>query len=133
MPGVRQPAVLFPPVVATIVDYLNSLIAPVEARSKIPDPRPAKFVLVKRTGGPRDSIVTETAQVTIEAWADSSVDAEDLALTCRAHLQALAGFGSFYRVDEFSGPADLPDPQSHQSRWTWTIAVQQRGHLLTGS
>lgn len=84
-----------------------------------------------RTGGPRVNIVTDAAQLTIEAWGNADADAHDLAQACRAVLIGLeatvTGGVTIYGYDEFSGPAFLPDPDSAQSRYTWTATVNVRG------
>ena len=100
-------------------------------RSRVPNPRPARFVLVFRTGGPSVNVVTDAAQLTIEAWAATDYDAHDLAQAARAILSGIEGTVSggvtVYGIDEFSGPANLPDPESDQSRYTWSTVVNVRG------
>lgn len=122
--------VTFPDTTAVVCTYLNGLLAqPVLTR--IPDPRPATFVRVLRTGGPRRNLVTDQAQVTVESWAASDEEAHDLAQLARAHLHELPGQtvndALVFRVDEVSGPADLPDPISEQPRYSQTFTVALRG------
>jgi hypothetical protein len=125
--------IAFPDVEATVVSHLASLVdAPVSTR--VPNPRPTSFVLAFRTGGPRDSLVIDSAQLTIECWAPETVAAADLARTVRAHLGAMTGLtiGGVHvgRVAEMSGPANLPDPTSGDARYTWSIVLPVRGHAL---
>lgn len=128
--------ILFPDAISTVIGALNAQLgslgyAGVPVRSKVPNPRPARFVLVFRTGGPRVGLVVDAAQVTVEAWAASDTDAHDLAQAARAIVGSLQGTVTggvtVYGVDEFSGPGYLPDPESGQSRYTWTTSVQTRG------
>lgn len=128
--------ILFPDAAATVIGALNAELPDfgltgVPVRSRVPNPRPSRFVVVYRTGGPRDGIVIDQAQLTVEAWASNDADAHDLAMAARAILQGLEGrvvggvvVGS---IAEFSGPANLPDPTSDQSRFTWSTSVQIRG------
>lgn len=127
---------MFPDAAAAVIGALNSQLpalgfTAVPVRSKVPNPRPSRFVLVFRTGGPRANIVTDAAQVTIEAWAASDADAHDLAQAARAVVNSLegtvAGGVTVYGIEEFAGPGYLPDPESDQSRYTWTTSVHVRG------
>jgi len=99
--------------------------------TRVPTDRPSTFIRVIRTGGPRSNLVTDAAQITVESWADTDGEAHDLAQLARAVLHALPGDVvdgvPVYRVEEFSGPADLPDPLSNQSRYSQTFAVHTRG------
>lgn len=128
--------ILFPDTVAAVIGALTTQLPDfgyggVPVRSRVPNPRPARFVLVFRTGGPRVNVVTDAAQVTIEAWATDAVDAHDLAQAARAIVGGLEGTVTggvtLYGVDEFSGPAFLPDPASDQARFTWSVSVHARG------
>lgn len=122
--------VTFPDAVALLVDYLDaSITEPVGHR--IPNPRPTTFVTVRRTGGPKRNLVTDQPQITVESWAASDEDACDLAQEVRAWLNALPGEVldgvAVYRVEELSGPADLPDPVSDQPRFSQSFSVALRG------
>jgi hypothetical protein len=128
--------ILFPDAAATIIGALNDQLddfgfTSIPVRSRVPAARPAKFVLVFRTGGPRQGIVTDSAQITVEAWSNSDVEAHDLAQACRAIIGGLEGTVTggvtIYGVDEFSGPGYLPDPASSQHRYTFTITIGVRG------
>jgi hypothetical protein len=131
--------ILFPSAVTAVVTALNAQLPDlgftgVPARGRIPrnpdGSRPDRFVRVLRTGGPR-GLVVDSAQITVEAWAQHDTDAEDLALACRAIVGAMEatviGGVTIYDVSEFSGPGLLPDPQTDQSRYTFTTSVQVRG------
>ncbi len=128
--------ILFPDAAAAAIGALNAQLGAlgftgVPVRSRVPNPRPTRFVLVFRTGGVGVNIVTDAAQLTIEAWATSDVEAHDLAQVARAILTGIEGTVTdgvtVYGVDEFGGPGYLPDPVSAQSRYTFTVAVAVRG------
>ncbi len=119
-------------VIAVLSDYLPSLgySSPVVVQA-VPDPRPAEFVRVLRTGGRSATVASEEALVTIEAWSTFAQDAHDLAQAAKAIVMAMAPAVHegvpVYRVLVVSGPALLPDPQSQQQRYTFSVAVHLRG------
>lgn len=124
--------VTFPDSAALVISYLNANLTP-PVGSRIPNPRPAAFVTVQRTGGPKRNLVTDSPQLTVESWAATDAAAHDLAQQARALLndlgdsvKSISGV-AVYRVDEVSGPADLPDPLSNQSRYTQSFSVALRG------
>lgn len=120
-----RPVVIFPDAVEVIIGHLADVLDdPVEPR--VPNPRPDRFLTVQRVGGARRTIVTDAPLLAFEAWAQSDQDAHDLAQLARAHVHALVGT-AVYLVEEAGGPALLPDPESHQSRYVFTVAVHLRG------
>lgn len=121
---------LFPDATAVVIDALDADLAdPVHA--KVPATRPARFYRVLRTGGPRRNLVVDGAQITVESWAESDEDAQGMAQEARGILHTLPGqvIGDVLvcRVDELSGPANLPDPLSDQPRYTQSFSVALRG------
>lgn len=128
----------FPDAVAVVVDYLTTELAArgddATVTSKVPDPRPDRLVRVSRTGGPRTSLVSDGAQISVECWDLLEEDAQDLAQTCRALLLVMRGTVqsgvAVYRVSELGGPALLPDPLSNAPRYVFSQQVQMRGELL---
>lgn len=127
----------FPDPVALILGYLAEQLPTTPTGTLVPSPRPARFIVARRAGGERTSIVTDAAVVAIEAWGADPADAADLAETCRAHVHAMAGTvrdgTSIYRVDDVGAPGDLPDPLSDQPRYTFSILMTVRGEPLVSS
>lgn len=125
--------VLFPDTAAAAAAYLDSVLS-VAVVTHVPNPRPDEFVTLRRTGGPRETLVSDGAQITVESWGPDDETAHDNAQTARAYLHAAAGTViegvQFYRVDELAGPVNLPDPESAQSRFTFTVIVGARGAAL---
>jgi hypothetical protein len=115
---------------ALVINHLRPLIAPLPIRHDVPNPRPTPFIRIVRTGGPRSGVI-DTAQLTIESWAADADVAEANAQTVRKLVNDLVGQTlnghPVYRVDELSGPAELPDPFSDSRRSTWTVQVWIRG------
>jgi hypothetical protein len=128
--------ILFPDAAAIIVDWLRPELADrgsdVPVMSRVPSPAPRKFVTVRRGGGTLDTLVTDAATLFVECWAGTEEAAMDLAQLSRALIHSMQGTlqneTQVYRVQEFSGPALLPDPVSDQPRVVFTVQVQLRGH-----
>lgn len=127
--------VAFPDIEAVAVGWIgdvldrHGLTQPVATR--VPNPRPERFVRVQRTGGPQQSVVVDGAQLTIECWDDDSPSAAATARIVRAELSSARNVRTpsgalVYGVTEFSGPSLLPDV-SGQPRYSWTVRVLTRG------
>lgn len=95
----------------------------------VPSARPPEFVRVLRTGGLKESVISEAAQITVEAWAQTEARASDLLSTARAILNAADS--TLFGVHEFSGPINLPDPTTAQIRFTMTFQIRARGTVIT--
>jgi len=125
--------IVFPDVEQLLIDYLTPSLA-VPVGTAVPNPRPTSFVTVNRFGGPRRGLVVDDAQLGFEYWAERESQAAQLAQLVRAHINALQGQRvngvQVYRVREFAGPANLPDPLSGQPRYVQQFGVQVRGTAL---
>lgn len=97
---------------------------------EVPAARPNRFVRLRRTGGTKLNLVVDDAQISVEAWGESSAAAHDLAQLCRALIHAAdsqeVGGVQVYRIAEVAGPADLPDPTSDQPRYSATYLIAVR-------
>lgn len=83
-----------------------------------------RFGRVIRTGGPRETLVTENAMFVLEGWAASEADAIAILNLGRAIVFSLEG--TLYGASESAGPANLPDPTTDQIRYTATLTVRAR-------
>jgi len=120
-----------------VVQYLTAELAArspwttTKAYTKVPATRPASFVRVLRTGGTRDRFI-DRPTLTLESWATSAITASSLAEMVRGLMFAIdqvtysARTYQFYDPQEFSGPANLPDPDSGMERYTETFSVGVR-------
>jgi len=125
-------AVLFGDVEDALIDWLNGrLTPPVSDRVPKVTTEMLPFVVVERLGGPKASVVTERPIVTVEAWASGWRAAHALSQLARQAVHQIAGENvnglAFYKVDEFSGPARLPDPVSAKPRFVFTVSLTVRG------
>jgi hypothetical protein len=130
------PTLIFPDVVALAIERLGAELpalvgAAVHVGNRVPSSRPERFVIVRRTGGTRVTIVTEAATLAIEAWGADVAEAGDLAQACRSVLFALKGRTvsgvPVYLVEDVGGPAEVPDPLSDQPVAQLAVAIHVRG------
>lgn len=124
-------AVTFPNAAAVVISRLRTALPALIFVHDVPTVRPSIFIRIFRTGGPRANRVVDGAQLTVESWAPDADIANTNAQAVRAQLNLLPEqtgvTPAIYRVDEFSGPAELPDPVSLSRRFTWTSVVHIRG------
>ena len=73
----------------TLVDYLNGADVGATAYYDVPSDRPASFVVVERTGGPRTDIVVERPMLDVQCWAHNRRDAALLADAVADALRAM--------------------------------------------
>ena len=119
--------IVFPDAEAVAVAHMPDL--GVSMSTKVPNPRPASFVRVTRTGGSRRDLVTDGAQLTFEAWAATDVEASDLAALARSYVYQLAEdqVGPIRGARDVSAPVSFPDPESGSPRYQFTVVVDLRG------
>lgn len=126
--------ILFPDAEHLVTTYLSAQLhalgLPIPVVTRVPASRPGTFVRVMRTGGVRRSLILDNPQITVEAWAETEADAIVLAAWCRGILESAQTIETvpIYDVAELSGPANLPDPKTAQTRYTATYMLLVRGH-----
>jgi hypothetical protein len=128
-------AVAFPDVEAIVIAYLNAQYTArgetATAHGQVPNPRPARFTIAPRLGGPARNVVVDQPTLGIECWGPTFGAAHDLCRLTRALIRAMEGqvIGGvmFYGVSEFAGPTRLPDPESNVPRYIYTPSLTCRG------
>lgn len=89
------------------------------------------FIRVLRTGGPAQTRITDSPQVTIEAYHPRESGAIALLGEARRYLADLPGTEldgwAVKSVTELGGPVNLPDPTTESHRYTYSAVVQVRG------
>lgn len=120
----------YPDIVALLRAYLLPIVAPRPVASRVPDPRPAEWVQLRRIGGQQERPVRDRAHIDVWAWSTSDPDAWALADLLRRSIHALAGTTLLgppvYRVEEVMGPRSLDDPQTGAPRMWATYALSVR-------
>lgn len=117
--------ILFPDVEAWAVGFLASSLADrpepyassVHVATQVPNPRLPRMVIVRRDGGPRQSLVTERARLGVRVWGESDEVASDLTQLVRALLASSPGIGPVRRVDEISGPSYITEESGQPFRY----------------
>lgn len=126
----------FPDGVAVVRAYLHEQLAArgmgVPVGTRVPSPRPARFVRLERIGGTRVDRITDRPRIDVQCWGDSEESAHDLAQLARALLHAMPGWRGAvaYDVAEVGGPNNLPDAESGQPRYVIAVEVSLRGRPL---
>jgi hypothetical protein len=137
---VTKQVIVFPDIEGLLIARLNARYAATAAYSTVranmivpADPKPDRFTRLYRVGGSRPNLVTERATVLVEAYAKTTVIAQQLAAFTQAELLAVDEINgvSMYDPDIFSGLANLPDPTvPDYERYTFTYSVGARGTAL---
>jgi len=136
--------IVFPDSETLVVRYLNNAFntyggytsPTLKAYTKVPKSRPNRFVKVLRVGGTNSSLVQDKPTLAIESWSTDAMEASAIAQLVRGLIHAIDTVTyesvtyQFYRPQEFAGPANLPDPDSAQERYTQTFSVGVRGFAL---
>lgn len=95
----------------------------------VPNPRPARFVVVSHDGG-NISGVFQNPRVRLDVWADSEKNATDLANLITALAFEAAGVNGCTRVTHASGPLDVADPSGQPRRYS-LLDTTHRVSVLT--
>ncbi|MBC3987831.1 hypothetical protein H8N00_02685 [Streptomyces sp. AC563] len=126
-----------PDAVAVVTRYLRSALAavgePVPVVSRIPSPRPSRFVQVSRLGGLRQTVVSDRPRLDFHTWGETEADAHDLCALVRALVGVIPGVRggvTVYRVHEVGGPQWLPDPKTGHARYAHAAEIHMRGKSL---
>lgn len=117
---------MFPDAESMLVAFLKTVVT-VPVSTRVPQTRPASFVRVWRTGGAAVNRVLDRPTITVQAWADSSVDAAELARKCREALLSKSTTMPLVRgVEEQTGPYSDPDPETGIPRYSLTVRLSVR-------
>lgn len=112
-------------VAAKTSEVLGSTLA---ASTKVPNPRPPEFLVVRRIGGSARDLVTDVPVIQIEAWAATESRAALIAQTARAVVHWLESINghAVWLEEEVTGPVSYPDG-SAQARYLGSYAIAVRG------
>ena len=79
---------------------------------KLPDVMTKRVVTVRNDSGPQE-LSRASRRYGVNVWADSSVDAENLALDAMQALTLLSDGSPFLSVGSFTGPFEIPDSPAY--------------------
>jgi hypothetical protein len=119
----------YPDIVSLLRAYLLPIVS-VPIASRVPSPRPPRWLQLRRGGGAQLRPVRDQPRVDVLAWDDDDPGAWSLAEAVRRSIHALAATTllgpTVYRVDETMGPRQLDDDETGSPRvWaTYSIAVR---------
>ena len=130
-----RPPVIFDDAVVVALDVIRAGLAAASVtatvHNRIPSPRPAAFVVVRRAGGASTELVIDAATLTVDAWAQAEDEASALAESVRTIINSAGGVYGSSQVSytqEISGPKPMPDSESQQPRFTAVYSIRTRGH-----
>lgn len=124
--------VVAPSPIEVLVPYLSGVLAVPVAYTVPDDDRPASFVSFAVTGGGgRHSLVLQDATVSVDCWAESALEASNLASLVEGHiLAAPRALASVYDVSQYGAPSDFPDDLSGHARFRATYSLTLRATAL---
>jgi len=91
MTFLTESPIVFPDAEETVREYLLPLRPDVRIATRVPNPRPASWLRIMRTGGPRESRFIDRPQITLEGWGPDENTASNLLEDARAWLNAAGG------------------------------------------
>ena len=116
----------FPDVDAMLVSFLTPRVT-VHVHVTVPAQRPASFIRAWRNGGSASNRILDNATVTVDAWAESSVEAATLAEDVRGLFHhSYTAMPLVRGVEEISGPYSIPDPESGSPRYRFSVRLRVR-------
>lgn len=116
----------FPDVEALVGAFLRARI-PVPVSTKVPSPRPTRFIRAWRTGGFASNRVLEDAQVTVTCAAANTIQASGDARAARSLLlNDYTSMPLVRGVEEITGPYFDPDPDTGGDRYSFTVRLRVR-------
>lgn len=98
-----------------LVGRLESYAQNVKFDRKVPNPRPARFVVVRRDGGNVAGLF-DRPRVALDVWSDTEQNANDLAALLVALALEAPGTTSCVKVRHLSGPNSVADPSGQPRR-----------------
>ena len=99
------------------ITFLAGLHAPIPVGSRVPDDRPAEFIVARRLPAPEVPPVRDTYRLDVQHWvAEDEPRAIELCNITRTALRALAGNDGLgvtvYQVNTFKGISVVNDPDT---------------------
>lgn len=125
-----------PDVEKALVSWLKQRLGDVHVSTRVPNPRPPKFVTVRRIGGGPANLIQDAPIVLVEAWGAATDETSNKAASDLAHaayrelraMPAVQDITDYCRVyvANVSGPVNNPDTDSATPRYHLTATLRTR-------
>jgi len=126
-----MPAVEFPDAEKLARDFLAARLEPTVA-TKVPNPKPDRFVRAWRTGGVAENRVVDKPIITVTCTAPDSVTAAaDAGAARSAFLNESAAMPLVRQIEEITGLYYDPDPDTNEDRYSFSVQMTVRGRRTT--
>ncbi|WP_146067345.1 hypothetical protein [Arthrobacter sp. SX1312] len=110
-----------------IARLLARFTVQIPVSTRRPGDLPPEFIRILLVGGNRKNKITVSRTFVIEAWAGSSARAVELVEATYSIIHSLENSVvdgvQFGAIGDFALPADLPDPDTEHSRFTFTTEI----------
>lgn len=103
---------------AMVIGWLNDTLADYHASSDTPKTLPKRFILVERTGGQREAMLGDLAEILIEVYdKNSRSDCSEIAAWIADHLHKLAEVYDNITIAKVNSVISLDDTQKQYHRY----------------
>lgn len=89
----------------------------VEVYTEVPKDKPERFISLERTGGPFEDMILDKPIVVILCWAESRLEAKNLALKVDSLVRSMADDIDDVVESSRQSLFNSPDPTSHKPRY----------------
>ena len=113
-----------PDVEAMVKPFIDGVVSPVKVGTKVPNPRPKKYVRFWVNGGAAVNRVLERVQVTVDCWAASPTEASAMAQDIRHAFLNDTVHALVKGVEEVTRPYPADDETSDRYRATYALLVR---------
>ena len=132
---IPKPAVIFPDAKAWAVAYMNATLLArpigdtyadaVTVAGRVPDVMPTRLVTIRDDGGTR-ALVTKSASLAVNVWAETEQVCSQLAALVVAILEASPGQGAVVAHLSTSGPVEVVESSTKPHRFA-SVDLSLRG------
>lgn len=110
-----------------VIDWLDTIADDYVVSGDIPKVRPDKFITVDRTGGPREAMVLDRAEILIEVYhKDSRLEASEKANEIGDRVPELLAFNENITRAKVNSTINLGDPIAQYQRYQVYVDVYFR-------
>lgn len=107
---------------AALISFLQTETG-VATFADVPNPRPAEFLTVERTGGPRTDLVVDNPMIAVQCWSTSRARASQLARVVDSALMVFAYEPHIHKVERTS-LYNFPDERGNQARYQLVVQIK---------